>query len=206
MAFATAKELGKKGSYKYTEIACVDCGVLHWVALKGGIPRAERCYSCASRKKLAGIDMTMENNPNWRGGRHQYTDGYVVLTLPETHPYFAMADKLHRVREHRIILAEQLGRPLATNEHSHHKNKIRSDNGDDNLNILTPSEHSYTHHPIVNPVEDGKKKCNKCSKVLPIECFYRSKNRAGKYGYRPQCKACENECRRTNYKARREIN
>lgn len=30
MAFADAKTLGKKGTYKYVEIPCVDCGVLHW--------------------------------------------------------------------------------------------------------------------------------------------------------------------------------
>lgn len=206
MVVATASELGKKGTYRYIEVPCVDCGEMHWVALRRGVPRSERCHRCANREKLVSVDMTMENNPNWRGGRHLQVDGYVQRSLEKSSPYYSMVDNLGRIREHRLIMAEQLGRPLEASECVHHKNDIRSDNHIDNLELLTASEHCLNHHPVAHPIEDGKKQCNKCAKILPIWCFYRSKNKAGKQGYRPQCKSCENKHRRNNYKIRRAVN
>jgi len=39
-----------------------------------------------------------------------------------------MADKNGCIKEHRYLIAEQIGRPLLANEHVHHKNGIKTDN------------------------------------------------------------------------------
>jgi hypothetical protein len=54
------------------------------------------------------------------------------------------------VYEHRVIVANRLGRALRRDEHVHHKNEQKSDNSEDNLEIKSPKEHARLHmakHP-----------------------------------------------------------
>lgn len=128
-----AKELGLKGSYAYSWDACLTCGKPRWIVIKGGRPQSKRCHSCANKDKHPGRGSL---NPNWRGGRHQQTDGYVIMSLPKESPYRCMVDDQGRVREHRVVMAESLGRPLKTWEIVHHLNGNRADNKIENLQLL----------------------------------------------------------------------
>ena len=77
-----------------------------------------------------------ERNPNWKGGRHYDAQGYVVIRLPDGSV----------TREHRLIAAQMLGRPLLPGEIVHHKNGDKSDNRPDNLEILpSQAEHMREH-------------------------------------------------------------
>ena len=49
------------------------------------------------------------------------------------------------VLEHRYIMEQQLGRKLSKNEVVHHINGNKEDNRLENLEVLTPSEHSLEH-------------------------------------------------------------
>ena len=72
------------------------------------------------------------NNPAWNGGRILDKDGYVLLWMPG-HPE---ANRHGYVREHRIVMARSLGRPLRPEEVVDHRNDVRDDNRPENLRLF----------------------------------------------------------------------
>ena len=70
------------------------------------------------------------------------TSGYVRVKVGKRHPE---ADSKGYAKEHRLVMSEILGRPLAKDEVVHHINRDRQDNRPENLVLLQPSEHSYRH-------------------------------------------------------------
>lgn len=91
-----------------------------------------------------------ENSSTWKGGRKINKKGH-VLVLRKGHP---MADKSGYVLEHRLVMAEYLGRILSSKEIVHHINGIKTDNRIENLKIMTNAEHTILHHK-------GKKRSEK---------------------------------------------
>ncbi len=66
-------------------------------------------------------------------------------------------DGTKKVLEHRDVMQKNLSRTLPPNEVVHHKNKDPKDNSLDNLQIMTPGEHTRHHHKITDL-------CTKCGK------------------------------------------
>lgn len=67
-----------------------------------------------------------------------------MLWLPD-HPN---ATKSGYVREHIVVMATQIGRPLTPNETVHHRNGVRSDNRPRNLELWA------SRHPRGQRIED----------------------------------------------------
>ena len=65
-------------------------------------------------------------------------NGYVALYLP-SHP---MADVGGRVLEHRLVMANHVGRILQADEVVHHRNGMRADNRIENLELLSVGDHA----------------------------------------------------------------
>ena len=125
-------------------LACGNCGDERWVRY---IPSKQpnlckKCYDI-ERKKYA---YRGEDSHAWRGGRILRKGGYIAIHLSPDSPFFSMADGNHYVPEHRLVMAQYLGRCLASSEHIHHLNGIRDDNRIENLEIATPSEHTPQAH------------------------------------------------------------
>lgn len=77
-----------------------------------------------------------ELHPGWRGGRTLHVaSGYVVVKLARDSPYAAMRDAAGGTKEHRLVMAEHLGRPLLRSESVHHINGKRADNRIENLQL-----------------------------------------------------------------------
>lgn len=80
-------------------------------------------------------------NPNWKGGRSVASNGYVLVKAPG-HP---LADVRGYVYEHRLVAERKLGRALRPDEEVHHKNRIKTDNREENLEVVTHAEHGVEH-------------------------------------------------------------
>lgn len=77
-------------------------------------------------------------------------NGYVVVYVPE-HP----RNFKGYVYEHRLVVESIVGRVLETWEEVHHINRIRHDNGRENLFLCSRQQHCKAHqHMLGLPVLD----------------------------------------------------
>jgi hypothetical protein len=100
----------------------------------------------------------------WRGGQVD-KNGYLYIKVYFDHPFYSMANSLGYIAEHRLVMAEFLGRPLMCAEIVHHKNGIKTDNQIENLELfVSPHEHGKAlqqRHP-----HPGYRSVNTTNQVL----------------------------------------
>lgn len=140
------REIRRLGTCKYVWIACETCGKERWVEIrKTGKPKNPLCRLCNSRKggyASKGLK-EREANPNWKGGRGKDGHGYIRILLYPDDLFYPMANKKGYVLEHRLVMAQHLGRCLWPYEVVHHKNGARDDNRPENLRLFTSkSDHT----------------------------------------------------------------
>jgi hypothetical protein len=81
-----------------------------------------------------------KDNRSWKGGRYE-EHGYVFVKLTPTDPCYPMTKHDGYVLEHRLFVAQSLGRCLQPGEIVHHKNHIRNDNRIENLQLVALDRH-----------------------------------------------------------------
>ena len=132
-------EIGRKSRGRVIWRCCKECGEGRWVQLTS--TRHEHytgiCYSCMSSKPK--FHLRAENNGRWRGGVRIH-NGYRYLVIFPGHDYFDMAGSRGRIREHRLVMAQHLGRCFESWEVVHHINNICDDNRIENLELLPNKE------------------------------------------------------------------
>jgi len=72
-------------------------------------------------------------HPQWKGGRFQDDDGYILVYAPN-HPF---CRKSGYILEHRLVMEGMVRRFLLDEEVVHHKNDVRNDNRPDNLELFS---------------------------------------------------------------------
>lgn len=70
--------------------------------------------------------------------------------------YRVLIERGQRVLEHRRVVENLLGRKLRPDEHVHHVDGDKLNNSPQNLRVLSGSQHSSEHHPLLWDIEVGK--------------------------------------------------
>ena len=102
--------------------------------------------SCKKRGETGWLDKVREAQAARRVGRRTDNHGYWMVWIPPDSPFASMRiTKTGYGLEHRLVMAESLGRPLLRAEHVHHINEDRLDNRIENLQMMSQSDHMKLH-------------------------------------------------------------
>jgi len=101
------------------------------------------CRSCVASR-------SGPNHNSWVGGRRINKAGYVDVNIYgysdwELEIAKQMCNGKGVIREHRLVMALHLGRPLTKDEIVHHKDGNRINNAIENLELLTKKKHHKGH-------------------------------------------------------------
>lgn len=107
-----------------------------------------KAYVSQERKtcsvECANIRQTGPGGPTWAGGV-SWSKGYRLLYVGREHP---MSNCDGYAYEHRLVMAEHLGRYLDRDEHIHHINEVKSDNRIENLELTNLRDHMSFHRQV----------------------------------------------------------
>ena len=138
----------KANPSRSTEVACENCGksfreydsAVRQVRKNGKTYHRRYCSRVCRTEAFRG-----ETHPQFVG-RHKNRWGYIQIRgelVPDA--LKSMVTRGDRVLEHRLVMAQHLGRPLTDGEVVHHKNGVKDDNRLENLELHTrESHHGYT--------------------------------------------------------------
>jgi len=142
-----------KGDHYYIFKACPDCGKARWVVdQERGRNREFRCRSCSMKKSYAEgrLRINRGRNSNWKGGRTKTAHGYILIKMIPSDLFYAMAPKSNYVFEHRLVMAQHLGRILLRSEQVHHINGNKQDNRIENLDLMPDSKGHHIYSACSN--------------------------------------------------------
>ena len=152
-----ASKLGYKTHSLLIWGSCENCHKERWVR-RSDLKKGKRilCLSCAH---------SGPNSSVWTGGRLVNIKGYVHVWIPKSSPFYPMTKgRRGRVLEHRLVMAQHLGRCLDQTEVVHHINSIRHDNRLENLELVSSKGQHNTHEN--DKINDLIREVKKLSRII----------------------------------------
>ena len=155
----TSPRQGERGCvlYKYKDcsaytyfiyVICPKCSMGRWI--KESHTNRENftglCLTCSS-KRISKLNKEINsgcNSTSWSGGRMMNGSEYIWVQISKDSPYYPMAHNRRYIPEHRLIMAQHLGRCLTGNEIVHHINGIKTDNRIENLALARSNKEHFT--------------------------------------------------------------
>jgi hypothetical protein len=90
-----------------------------------------------------------DKHNSWKGGKSQLKSGYIIIWISPDSPFISMTKcNGNNIPEHRLVMAQHLGRCLESWEIIHHINGIRNDNRIENLILIDGRKHSGFHRQM----------------------------------------------------------
>jgi len=90
-----------------------------------------------------------DKHGRWNDAVRRITSGgYIAVRVSVDYPGAWGPPGLKRFKyayEHDVVMTKRLGRPLREDERVHHRNGDKTDNADENLELMTVSEHAKYH-------------------------------------------------------------
>ncbi len=129
-----ARDLGLVGWGVRVFDECSRCHQGVWRLPRSIGARCDGCNRSYHRERLTALRGAA--NPRFKGGRRVTNEGYVIVRLQPDHPLFCMVNSNRLVFEHRLIMAEVIGRPLRDEEVVHHKEEPTTNNDPNNLELF----------------------------------------------------------------------
>lgn len=147
---------------------CQECGKEFYVIpyrIKKGKDKfcSRKCYGKWMSKNRKG-----ENNSFWKGGRKKDGKGYILIKLYSDSLFYPMVDNHGYVFEHRLIMAQHLGRCLKPYEIVHHINGIKNDNRIENLQLLPSRIEHLPSMRLTKYVKKLEKRIEELEKQLKV--------------------------------------
>jgi hypothetical protein len=112
-----------------------------WQKGESGNPKGHKQTDASKEKlRLAATGRFGKDNSAWKGGCFT-ENGYVYRKLTPDDFFYTMAKHDGYVFEHRLVMAQNIGRALHRWEVVHHKNHIKNDNRIGNLQLVSDDRH-----------------------------------------------------------------
>jgi len=152
---------------------------------KYGIPLRPNNGAACKGKKNPRISAALKGRhfkgkkPSLRKTHKKSIDqmGYVVVRVPPDSPFYPMATQ-GKIREHRLVMAQHLGRCLTPDEVVHHINGDKTDNRIENLQLLTKHNHNSVlqlkhlqeeNKQLKQQIEELKQRIRELEMILQIQ-------------------------------------
>jgi len=149
-----------KHTYYQARMKCIECGKVRWVRKDRYEYRIRNktwtglCHTCNLKLRLG------PKHPCWKNGRRKAGEEgkYISIKISPIDKFAGMRNSAGYIQEHRLVMAQKLGRPLSSNEVIHHINGNPMDNSYKNL-LLCPS---HAIHRAIHNYRSEKKNLKIC--------------------------------------------